>query len=224
MGSGHEVPVGRGEAGWGGRRGGAGAGAACSQSPGAHPALQRDTLHTWPAGRGPSAALGGQYGDGPGREVPSELLSGRVIGVGVTLDAGVGLSTSPAFNLPQWNRYIPALCRVTVQASLRKAIDCIEHCSLCPLRRRRGLPHLFCRSDRSSCPPGSPSWVGHAHTRRFSLRRQPDLLCSPSLGSFAPMPLDETGLCLSFLLAGGPSISQPSPLPRPRPCSHSSAV
>lgn len=181
-------------------------------------------LHTWPAGRGPSAALGGQYGDGPGREVPSELLSGRAIGDGVTLDAGVGLSTSPAFNLPQWNRYIPALCRVTVQASLRKAIDCIEHCSLCPLRRWRGLPRLFCRSDRSSCPPGSPSWVGHAHTRRFSLRRQPDLLCSPSLGSFAPMSLDETGLCLSFLLAGGSSISQPSPLPRPRPCSHSSAV
>ena len=181
-------------------------------------------LHTWPTGRGPSAALGGQYGDGPGREVPSELLSGRAIGVGVTLDAGVGLSTSYAFNLPQWNRYIPALCRVTVQASLHKDIDCIEHCSLCPLRRRRGLPRFFRHSDRSSCPPGSPSWAGHAHTRRFSLRRRPDLLCLPSLGSFAPMSLDETGLCLSFLLAGESSISQPSPLPQPRPCSHSSAV
>ena len=181
-------------------------------------------LHTWPTGRGASAALGGQYGDGPGREVPSELLSGRAIGIGVTLDAGMGLSTSYAFNLPQWNRYIPALCRVTVQASLHKDIDCIEHCSLCPLRRRRGLPRFFRHSDRSSCPPGSPSWAGHAHTRRFSLRRQPDLLCSPSLGSFAPMSLDETGLCLSFLLAGESSISQPSPLPQPRPCSHSSAV
>lgn len=101
------------------------------KAPGRTQALQRDmgSAH----GRGPSAALGGQYSDGPGQEVPSELLSGRAIGVGVTLDAGVGLPTSSAFNLPQWNRYIPALCKVTVQASLREDIDFVKQCSPRPL-------------------------------------------------------------------------------------------
>lgn len=100
-------------------------------------------LHARPTGRGPSAALGGQYRDGPGQEVPSELLSGRAIGVGVTLDAGVGLPTSSAFNLPQWNRYIPALCKVTVQASLREDIDFVKQCSPRPL-------------DTTAWPPASP--------------------------------------------------------------------
>lgn len=41
----------------------------------------------------------------PARRFPVSCCLGGRSGLGVTLDTGVGLSSSSAFNLPQWNRY-----------------------------------------------------------------------------------------------------------------------
>lgn len=85
------------------------------------------------------------------QEVPSELLSGRASGVRQPARTlGVGLPTNSAFNLPQWNRYIPALCKVTVQASLREDTDTLAVFSAPTEHRRHGLRISF---TVVTCPP-----------------------------------------------------------------------
>lgn len=99
---------------------GAGASAACSQSPGAPSAAAGLGLCT----HGPAAGDPGLLWevctvmDPAGRCPVSCCLGGRS-GLGVTLDTGVGLSNSSAFNLPQWNRYIPALWSLSTSVCAR---------------------------------------------------------------------------------------------------------
>ena len=195
---------------------GAGARATCSQSPGAPSAAAELGLCTnGPPAGDPALLWEVCTGMEPAGRCPVSCCLGGRSGLGVTLDTGVGLSSSSAFNLPRWNRYIPALCLVTLHASVREDMAFVKPCSRRPLRRWPGLPCLCRLGNGSSCPPGLRSCLGLAHTRCFSLRRWLGLLCTPSLRTFTSVSLDETGLCLSFLLAGGLPFLSPLSCPGP---------
>lgn len=146
--------------------------------------------------------------------MPSELLSGRAIGVGGDPRHWRGLVQQLCLQ-PAAVESIHSCTLVTLHVSLREDIAFVKPCSRRPLRRRHGLPCLCRLGNGSSCPPGLWSCLGHAHTRCFSLRRRLGLLCSPSFGTFASVSLDEAGLCLSFLLAGGLPFLSPLPCPGP---------